>query len=114
MIGTDKNHFTSLTGDVYVWPDFQFTNLTRAIHVQIKNLHHDRRRRYCGYGQDVQDLLLEKEVEKVNLMEMEFEINQIDSEDNDEDCEINNLTLKKLQEGLSLTLNELKILNHFS
>lgn len=48
-------------------------------------------------------------------MEMEFEINQIDSEDNiDEDCEINNLTLKKLQEGLSLTLNELKILNHFS
>lgn len=57
---------------------------------------------------------MEKEVEKVNLMEMEFEINQIDSEDNDEDCEINNLTLKKLQEGLSLTLNELKILNHFS
>lgn len=50
----------------------------------------------------------------MNLMEMEFEINQIDSEDNDEDCEINNLTLKKLQEGLSLTLNELKILNHFS
>ena len=38
---------------------------------------------------------------------MEFEVNQIDSEDNSivEDCEINNLILKKLQEGLSLAEN---------
>lgn len=40
-------------------------------------------------------------------MEMEFEVNQIDSEDNSivEDCEVNNLILKKLQEGLSLAEN---------
>ena len=38
---------------------------------------------------------------------MEFEVNQIDSEDNSivEDCEVNNLILKKLQEGLSLAEN---------
>ena len=46
---------------------------------------------------------MEKEVDEADLMEMEFEVNQIDSKDNiDEDCEvIYNLTLKKLQEGLS-------------
>ena len=53
--------------------------------------------------ENIQNLLLEKEVDEADLMEMEFEVNQIDSKDNiDEDCEvIYNLTLKKLQEGLS-------------
>lgn len=42
------------------------------------------------------------------MMETETEaVNQIDSEDNntDEDCEVNNLTLKKLQEDLNLAEN---------
>lgn len=42
------------------------------------------------------------------MMETEIEaVNQIDSEDNntDEDCEVNNLTLKKLQKDLNLAEN---------
>ncbi|XP_017796951.1 PREDICTED: tigger transposable element-derived protein 1-like [Habropoda laboriosa] len=58
--------------------------------------------------EDVQDLLVEEEVDEADLMEMASEVgNQIDSEDNStaEDCEVNNLTLKKLKEGLSLAEN---------
>nr|XP_031850389.1 tigger transposable element-derived protein 1-like [Nomia melanderi] len=55
--------------------------------------------------EDIQDLLVEKEIDEA---EMASEVvNQIDSENNntDEDYEVNNLTLKKLQEGLSLAKN---------
>ncbi|XP_017891414.1 tigger transposable element-derived protein 1-like [Ceratina calcarata] len=58
--------------------------------------------------EDVQDLLVEGEVDEADLMEMASEaVNQIDSEDTstDEDCAVNNLTLKKLKEGLSLAEN---------
>nr|XP_033328818.1 tigger transposable element-derived protein 1-like [Megalopta genalis] len=58
--------------------------------------------------EDVQDLLVEEEVDEADLIEMAPEaVNQIDSEDTstDEDCAVNNLTLKKLQEGLSLAEN---------
>nr|XP_012147629.1 PREDICTED: tigger transposable element-derived protein 1-like [Megachile rotundata] len=58
--------------------------------------------------EDVQELLVEEEVDEADLMEMASEaVNQIDSEDTstDEDCAVNNLTLKKLQEGLSLAEN---------
>lgn len=48
---------------------------------------------------------MKKKVDKADLMEMESEIvNQINFENN-KDCEVNNLTLKKLQEGLSLAEN---------
>ncbi|XP_066255898.1 tigger transposable element-derived protein 1-like [Euwallacea similis] len=58
-------------------------------------------------NEDVQDLLVE-EVDEADLMRMASEdVNQINSEDTstDEDCEVNNLTLKKLQDGLSLAEN---------
>ena len=48
---------------------------------------------------------MKKKVDKADLMEMESEIvNQINFENN-KDCEVNNLTLKKLQESLSLAEN---------
>lgn len=46
---------------------------------------------------DFQGLLVEKEVDEADLMEMASEaVNQIDPEDTstDEDCAVNNLTLK--------------------
>ena len=49
--------------------------------------------------EDVPDLLVEQEVGKADLLEMasEPQVNEIDSS-SDEDNEVNNLTLKKLQE----------------
>ena len=51
---------------------------------------------------------MEEEVVEAYLMEIASEaVNQIDSEEysTDEDCEVNNSTLKKLQEILSLAEN---------
>ncbi|KAI4478474.1 hypothetical protein M0804_011797 [Polistes exclamans] len=58
--------------------------------------------------EDVQDLLMEREVDEADLMEMASEaVNQINSEDTstDEDSAVNNLILKKLKEGLSIAEN---------
>ena len=65
--------------------------------------------------QDVQDSLIEDEIAEADLLEMASEVvQQVDFEEksSDEDWEINNLTLKKLREGLSLAKNiELFFLN---
>ncbi|KAK2575999.1 hypothetical protein KPH14_007358 [Odynerus spinipes] len=52
-----------------------------------------------------QDLLVEKEEDKANLMEMTMEVNQTDSEENtssDENSEIPNLTLTSIRKGINL------------
>lgn len=54
--------------------------------------------------EDIQELLIEKDIDKMDPVEMALGINQIDSEDDstDENSELQNFTLKSIQEGINL------------
>ncbi|KAK9701802.1 hypothetical protein QE152_g30361 [Popillia japonica] len=64
---------------------------------------------------------MEEEIGEANLLELASEdVNQVDSEESAEHCEVNKLTLKKLRDGLSLAENFIIFFNaddglpHFS